>query len=258
MTNVGRCGWGMFCPWHLWRSFLSLQPECSISPVNPCRNTLAWLWQLLTSRSLRPLMECQERSEFVTAMSCRSVILTSMLSARRLCVTWLTPSRTTWAMGSHGMWWVRFVWLTRAMWSRSLGCLRWTWTKLLSVICTRKKLVRCRGWPFGGARSRRRTHWWRRRLPRDRITIRLVSPDRWQHYVFVDFVNRQNYLIVVDDVVIIMFHSVAVRRPCRRLMRMWCFLQIHAHINWCELFVSRKQIVDAAAADSIAWLWSVR
>ena len=32
------------------------------------------------------------------------------------------------------------------------------------------------------------------------------------------------------------------------------FLQIHAHINWCELFVSRKQIVDAAAADSIAWL----
>ena len=47
-------------------------------------------------------MECQERSEFVTAMSCRSVILTSMLSARRLCVTWLTSSRTTWAMGSHG------------------------------------------------------------------------------------------------------------------------------------------------------------
>ena len=95
----------MFCPLHLWRSFLSLQPECSISPVNLCRNTLAWLSQLLTSRSLRPLMECQEWSEFVTAMSCLSVILTSMLSAQRLCVAWLTSSRTTWAMGSRGMWW---------------------------------------------------------------------------------------------------------------------------------------------------------
>ena len=54
-----------------------------------------------------------------------------------------------------------------------------------------------------------------------------VSPSVWSVLigdnifdVFVDFVNRQNYLIVVDDVVIVMFHSVAVRRPCRRLMRM--------------------------------------